>query len=86
MRELDGVYKMPELQKGQSYYCNGLGCGPCGLKTIDEWHFREIQNGIVVREQYHTVEVADCCGGDAGIWDDVSDSDVPFEMISEEAP
>lgn len=83
-RELTGHYKLPELKEGQSYYCKGIGCGHCGIKTVDEWSYRETRNEVVMIEQYHTAEVSDCCGGEVGIWDDASEVDVEFDHLFEE--
>lgn len=80
-----GAYSVPPLSNGQSYYCKGLGCGDCKPKKVQDYTYRETRGDVIIREDYYEFDAADCCGGDIGIWDNVSECDVDFDFNFEGA-
>ena len=75
-RRCVGHYTAPKLKVGQVYHCKGDGCETVITKVIDEWCFRESNGDTVLREDYYTVEVCSSCGGDVGVWDTITDTEV----------
>lgn len=75
-RRLVARYTVPTLKAGQVHHCKDGGCHPLIIKNIDEWCFRESKGDYVFREDYYTVDVCASCGGDIGVWDTLTDTEV----------
>lgn len=76
-----GHYQVPKLQENQTYYCTENGHGNCQIKVVEENNLTiRDTDDLVIEREYSKEDVASCCGGEVGIWDNASDLDVPFEF------
>lgn len=76
-----GHYQVPKLQEHQAYYCAENGHGNCQIKVVEENNLTVRDNdNLIIEREYSKADVASCCGGEVGIWDDERDLDVPFDL------
>ena len=77
-----GRYHAPALVGDQVYYCKDKGHEICKPKVVEENCLTITdKDGQLIQRDYHLVDVASCCGGEIGIWDDKKDEEVSFDYI-----